>query len=224
MRSRKSLKEAAVARMAKMNVDCAELSLLAVPAIRFILALFVIVGAKYDLRDRQVPRFSGFTVLILGLVYLLVVKKPLYALFYIAMIFGTQGLKYKSLPVMAALLLLARSGNAAVPFIVSMFTADLFYSLRFLGGGDMQLLFAMLAIGGNSWLMPLLICGMTLIWSIVLSVKRFGIRRLFSRFIKVCGNYRKPEKDTSRIRTPYAVLLAVSMIIYCGVCHLYTAV
>ena len=90
------------------------------------------------------------------------------------------------------------------------------FSLRIIGGGDAQLLYALLAFGYQDWKMAASVSAVTLITGTAAVIRASGLQNAGKRILTAASNMRSGniENDTARLRIPFAALLPASFLLY----------
>lgn len=187
--------------------------------------LLLIIGAYSDIRKRLIPIWVSIPMMAIGGTILILNKQYFLFAFWLISIYATRGTTVKVVEFIAAVCLYAYLGNSALPFIVYLLAADLLFTMKFIGGGDAQLLYGILAFLYSDWTAGIFIVCATVLVSVFLSFRKFGLLKSVKR-LKTVGSgflkYGEAEKDTERIRSPYAVTLAIAMTSFALVQTLYT--
>ena len=165
-----------------------------------------------DSKWRRIPRFYSYLLLILTFLRLLYEKKYMLSAYFAFSILSTGEKKLKIPLLIAAVVVFANTGGSAAPMIFGLAAADLLFSSKAIGGGDAQLLYAMLGWGHDNWKMAAAISAVTLVSGSVIMIRKFGIPETGKRILRAAGL--KAVKDADQFRIPYAVILPFSFILY----------
>ena len=182
-------------------------------AVFFILLL---ISAVSDEKTRRIPKGCSYGLLLISLMLLIFEKQYVFAAYFTLAVFATGSKSLKLLLFIGATAIFANKGEAAFPLIFGLAAADLFFSMKIIGGGDAQLLFSMLGFGYKSWKMSASVSAVTLIVGLIVILYSRGSINLRERitFIKNSWKTGTIESDRSRIRIPFAVVLPMSFMLY----------
>jgi Flp pilus assembly protein protease CpaA len=176
----------------------------------YVLASAALIGAAIgDIRNRRIPRPSGFGLLAIGLIFLLINEMWLEAIFYLVAIWGSRGGWWTILYILFAIILVYRDLES-IPFVVGILYVLSMFELGWLGRGDAQIAFGLIAIAADWWIVLYLFIGV-IILVIVLSIIRE--KGLIGAVKRIWWAVRNPP-DERALRTPWAVFATAVGLIY----------
>ena len=182
-------------------------------AVFFILLL---ISAVSDEKTRRIPKECSYGLLLISLMLLIFEKQYVFAAYFTLAVFATGSKSLKLLLFIGATAIFANKGETAFPLIFGLAAADLFFTLKIIGGGDAQLLFSMLGFGYKSWKMAASVSAVTLIVGITVILYSHGSRNMRERITSIKNSWEtgKIESDRSRIRIPLAVIFPMSFMLF----------
>ena len=182
-------------------------------AVFFILLL---ISAVSDEKTRRIPKGCSYGLLLISLMLLILEKQYVFAAYFTLAVFATGSKSLKLLLFIGATAIFANKGEAAFPLIFGLAAADLFFSLKIIGGGDAQLLFSMLGFGYKSWKMAASVSAVTIIAGFVIILFPVRSINLKERITSIKESWKTGTiaSDHNRIRIPFAVLLPLSFMLY----------
>jgi hypothetical protein len=136
-------------------------------------------------------------------------------IFFVIAVIGTRGGFWQLLTILAAIgLAVFRGPDAVFPFLVGILFVDVAFLLRWFGGGDTQVAFAMIAIS-RDWEMLGLLAVATIIAWLFLSLRKGNVRHLAKRTAYVAKHLSSPvEDDPDSIRSPWVVTASFAGLFY----------
>jgi len=170
-------------------------------------------SAISDLKTREVrPAAVTFGLLGISLITMLLQRQWLLAAYFVIAILGTgfkSGL-YSLVMIGAGLWLIIATDSVVAPVIVGLIVVDFFYKMKWFGGADSQVAFALIALCQTWHILAYLVAATVAAW-LILSLRK----RRFGDFIKRTGQViqrmGKPvEEDEDAIRSPWLVPAAVA--------------
>lgn len=174
------------------------------------------ISGVCDIKHRRIPRFCSYGLLFISFLMLILERKYILAVYFIVSILAT-GQKWLRIPLLIwAVIVFANTGEAAAPLVFGLAAADMLFSLRIIGGGDAQMLFALLGFGHQDWKMAASVSMITLIAGTAAVIRVSGFRNAGERILSAASNMRSGniENDTARLRIPFAAILPVSFLLY----------
>ena len=181
--------------------------------VRTLATVLLLWAAVSDVCDRRVPRLAGYGMLGLGSLALLGSRSWIALGCYVLGIWCSRGGIWKEILVVGFLFSLLAAGLQLAPLLFGMILTVAAFWRGWLGGGDAQLAFGLLALG-RGWWMLILLCGVTaLTGMVVLIVKYRGSERIGRRIRQVLAALHH-EPDAEAIRTPWALQALAAGILY----------
>jgi Flp pilus assembly protein protease CpaA len=172
-------------------------------------SLALIWAATGDIRNRKIPKPAGFGLLVIGLVFLLIHKMWLEAIFYLAAIWGSRGGWWRILYILLAIILVYRDLDS-LPLVVGILYVLGMFELGWFGGGDAQIAFGLVAIAADWWIVIYLLIGANIL-VIVLSIIRE--RSVVGAVKRIWWAVKNPP-DERALKTPWVVFAAAVGLIY----------
>ena len=189
----------------------------------FVELILLIIGTRSDLKERKIPKYIGICSVLLGLIALIYNKHYWLAAFYVLAVYAPSMLALRIALICFGFIVYSQEGMASLPLMISLGVTLFFFNRGLIGGGDTQMAFGMLGIEHQSWNISIIICVITIVTNIMLCIRKFGIKKSFSR-IKTVGksitSRKKIEEDKDRLRSPFLVTLTAAWITY-GVLFLF---
>ena len=186
----------------------------AVCAVVFFVVL--LISAVSDVKNRHIPKICSYALLLISLLRLIYDGQYVLAAYFVLSVLATGSKSLKFLLYFGATAIFANKGEAASPLIFGLAAADLFFTLKIIGGGDAQLLFSMLGFGYKSWKMAASVSAVTLIVGFTVILYSRGSINMRERITSIKNSWEtgKIESDRSRIRIPLAVIFPMSFILF----------
>ena len=178
--------------------------------------ILLCISGVFDIKHRRIPRFCSYGLLLISFLMLIMEREYMLAAYFIFSILAT-GLKWLRIPMLVwAVIVLANIGENAAPLVFGLAAADMLFTLRIIGGGDAQLLYALFASGHQDWKMAAAVSAVTLIAGTAAVIRVYGLQKAGKRILTAASNMRsgKIENDTARIRIPFAALLPASFLLH----------
>ena len=178
--------------------------------------ILLCISGVFDIKHRRIPRFCSYGLLLISFLMLIMEREYMLAAYFIFSILAT-GLKWLRIPMLVwAVIVLANVGENAAPLVFGLAAADMLFSLRIIGGGDAQMLFALLGFGYQDWKMAASVSMITLIVGTAAVIRASGLKNAGKRILTAASNMRSGniENDTARLRIPFAALLPASFLLY----------
>ena len=179
-------------------------------------SILLCIAGVCDIKHRRIPRFCSYGLLFISFLMLILERKYILAVYFIVSILAT-GQKWLRIPLLIwAVIVFANTGEAAAPLVFGLAAADMLFSLRIIGGGDAQMLFALLGFGYQDWKMAASVSMITLIAGTAAVIRASGLKNAGKRILTAASNMRSGniENDTARLRIPFAALLPASFLLY----------
>ena len=178
--------------------------------------MMLIISAVSDVRTRRIPKICSYGLLLISLLRLVYNRQYVLATYFALSVFATGSKSLKLFLYIGAAVIFANKGEVAFPLIFGLAAADLFFTLKIIGGGDAQLLFSMLGFGYKSWKMSASVSAVTLIVGLIVILYSHESIDLKERIISIKNSWKTGtiESDRSRIRIPFAVVLPMSFMLY----------
>jgi len=173
-------------------------------------SLALMWAAVKDIQTRFIPRIAGFSVLAIGLGYLLLNAMWLESVFFLVAIWGSRGGVWR-LPILVQAVLLLSNDLRSLSYVLGILYVLVIFDLGWFGGGDAQLAFALVALGRDWWILVYLFAG-TILLGFALMFRRRGLVGGLTRFRWVLRNMNAPDEDA--IKFPWAVLASVGGLAY----------
>lgn len=150
----------------------------------------------------------GLAVLVRGGGYL-----PFMALYYLLAIWCTRGGVWQVVLLAASVGVLWAFGWEAGPLVVGILFVSYAFWSGWLGGGDSQLAFGLIAIG-HDWIVLAMLFGLTILAGVILTIRKQGgvaqgVKRLFSVAQRL-----GETPDDEAIRTPWGIIAAIAGVSY----------
>ncbi|MBQ6342588.1 MAG: hypothetical protein IJI41_05650 [Anaerolineaceae bacterium] len=184
-------------------------------AVTLLFFMLLLCSAIADIKTRRIPKLFSYTLLVFPFLQFFYDKQYLLAVFYVLSIIATGNKKIKLILYTAAVVIFANSGSASLPLIFGTAAADLLFSLRFIGGGDAQLLFALLGAGYKDWNMVVSIVLVILAAGIAATVYSTGLKNIGKRIVEIGVNLKRGtvESDVNRLKIPFAAFLPFAFLL-----------
>jgi len=167
-------------------------------------------AAVRDVQSKLIPQLSGFSILTIGLGYLILNAAWLEIVFYLAAIWGSRGGVWR-LPILVLAILLLAQDVGKAPFVIGILYVLAIFKLGWFGGGDAQLAIDLMAIGRDWWILGYLFGGTILVGLTVIFLRR-GFGGGFKRFWWVLRNLNSPDREA--IRFPWAIIASLGGLAY----------
>ena len=182
-----------------------------------VLSSLLVYSAYSDYRTRRIPFGVGLGLLLTAAVILVIEKMYWEALFLVVAVIGSRGGMWSLLVYLSAMLLFGAKGEtAALPMVVGILLFNFMFSMRWIGGGDAQVAFALIAVG-HEWMMLYLVLGFAVVAGLVMVFRKYDLKGGLSRLWVVTRRLNKSsEKDENAIRSPWIIWAAIG-----GMCYLY---
>jgi len=179
----------------------------------YVFASAALIWAAYThFKTRQISVVAGFGFLGLGLVFLLIGRLYIHALFYLLAIWGSRG-KMWSVPIVVLGMAVLILDLSSLPFVLGVLFVLLIFWMGWFGGGDAQLALGLMAMANDWWIVAYLFGGTILVAVVLSIVKRGGIMPAIKRLSLVLKNIGK-EPDQEALRIPWGILAAAAGLVY----------
>ena len=181
-------------------------------------AIFILlcISGVCDVKNRRIPRFCSYGLLLISFLMLILEREYMLAAYFIFSILATE-LKWLRIPLLiSAVIIFANIGETAAPLVFGLAAADMLFTLRLIGGGDAQLLYAIFTSGHQDWKMAAAVSAVTLIAGTAAVIRASGLKNAGKRILTAASNMRSGniENDKARLRIPFAALLPASFLLY----------
>lgn len=170
-------------------------------------------AAFEDLRTRLVPYAAGYGLLLVAIADMLARGYWPEALFFVIAILGTRGGLAMAVAIVSGIVLYEVRGEQVAPLLVGLFVTYNLFRLRWIGGGDAQVAFALIALA-NDWAMLWILSAGTFLTWVLLSFVRSPLNALRRMKVVFQNRNRPPEEDEDAIRGPWVVIGALAGMTY----------
>ena len=180
-----------------------------------VLSSLLIFSAYSDFRTRKIPFAAGIGLLLTAAIILCLQKMYWEAFFLVAAVLGSRGGLWSLLSYLVAIFLIGVVGESnALPMIVGILLFNLMFSMRWIGGGDAQVAFALIAVA-HDWTMLYLVLGMAVLAGLVLVFRKYDLKSGLSRLWVVTRRLNKDSSsDDDAIRSPWIIWASLGGMIY----------
>lgn len=176
----------------------------------------LVVSGISDLKTKRIPRACSYGLLLFSLLLLIYRKEYMLSAYFVLAVLAAGNKKVKPILFVMVVIVFSNMGERAFPLVFGLSAVDFLFSMRLIGGGDAQLLFAMLSFGCSSWKMVIAVAAVVILLGIGAVIYAFGIRKSISR-IKTVSSFMKNgtvQSDRDRLKIPFASLLPFAFLLY----------
>ena len=176
----------------------------------------LVVSGISDLKTKHIPRACSYGLLLFSLLLLIYRKEYMLSAYFVLAVLAAGNKKVKPILFVMAVIVFSNMGERAFPLVFGLSAVDFLFSMRLIGGGDAQLLFAMLSFGCSSWKMVIAVATVVIFFGIASVIHTFGIRKSISR-IKTVSSFMKNgtvQSDRDCLKIPFASLLPFAFLLY----------
>lgn len=170
-----------------------------------VLLLLLVCGAVSDLRTRRIPRAVSYGALSCACMILLLRDGPLPAAFFALAVFLSGG-KLRLLPYLLLLTVFGEAEERLMFFPAALLLTDLLFCAGVIGGGDAQLIFAMIGSCRGDPLFCAAAAGATIVSALIILARKGGTDS--ARLREAGANLARGtvREDRERLLMPYAAL------------------
>ncbi len=179
------------------------------------LSSLLVFAAVSDVRSRRIPLPVGLGLLCSSLVLILRQGHFIEAGFLVLAVIGSRGGWWSLLVWVAAIVMTANLGQeGSLPMVVGLMAFYVLFKLRWIGGGDAQVGYALVAFA-RDWTILYYLAGILVPVGLFLVFRRYGFLKAFSRLWTVTRSlFKASPADPEAIRTPWALWAAIGGLAY----------